>query len=59
MSPEQHPETEAKRGPGRPPREMPSRIDATPDEIAEVVLRTPPPKEWQYLKRAEDTDEAS
>ena len=48
-----------KRNPGRPPREMPPRIDATPDEIAEVILTTTPPKEWQYLKRAKDPDEPS
>ena len=40
-------------------RKMPPRIDATPDDIAEVILRTPPPKEWQYLKGRPDTDEPS
>ena len=41
-----------KRGPGRPPvYELPPRIDATPEEIAEVVLRAKPPKAWLYPKR--------
>ena len=41
-----------KRGRGRPPKfEMPERIDASPEEIADVVMRAKPPKEWQYLKR--------
>ena len=36
---------------GRPPRPMPERIDASPEEIAETVLRRPPKKEWGYMKR--------
>ena len=28
---------------GRPPRPLPPRIDASPEEIAEVFMRTPPP----------------
>ena len=41
-----------KRGRGRPPKfVMPERIDASPEEIADVVMRAKPPKEWQYLKR--------
>lgn len=35
---------------GRPPRPMPDRIDATPEEIAEVVLDAKPKTEWDYLK---------
>ena len=36
---------------GRPPiKQFPSPIDATPEVIAEVVLRAKPPKEWDYLK---------
>ena len=44
--------TEKKRR--RPPkREMPERIDATPEEIAEAVLRfrPPPPGEWEYQQK--------
>ncbi len=29
---------------------MPERIDATPEEIAEVVLDAKPKPEWDYLK---------
>ena len=37
---------------GRPPTKlMPDRIDASPEEIAEAVLRMPPKKDWRYLKR--------
>ena len=35
---------------GRPPRTMPPRIDASPEEIARVVLNIKPPKKWQYLQ---------
>ena len=43
-------EDKPKRPRGRPPRPMPERIDATPEEIAEVVLRMPPKSDWRYLK---------
>lgn len=34
---------------GRPLKyPMPERIDATPEEVAEVVLRTKPKKVWRY-----------
>ena len=34
---------------GRPPKyTMPERIDASPEEIAEVVLRAKPKKIWRY-----------
>ena len=40
-----------KRPVGRPPKfVMPPRIDDDPERIAEIFLRNPPPKEWQYLK---------
>lgn len=42
-----------KRKRGRPPkRRYPKRIDASPEEIAEAVLKMPPKKrsEWRYLK---------
>ena len=45
------PEQKPKRGVGRPPvLKMPERIDASPEEIAETVLRMPPKQEWRYLK---------
>lgn len=28
---------------GRPARPLPPRVDATPDELAELFMRTPPP----------------
>ncbi len=43
-----------KRKRGRPVKyPMPERIDATPEEIADVVMRAPnkPKSEWRYLKR--------
>ena len=32
---------------------MPERIEASPEEIAEIVLkfRPPPPGEWKYQKK--------
>ncbi len=34
---------------GRPVKyPMPERIDATPEEIADVVLRVKPKKHWRY-----------
>lgn len=38
---------------GRPPKyEMPERIDASPEEIAQVVLRAKPKKKWRYMDGA-------
>ena len=31
--------------------EMPERIDASPEQIAEVVLMAKPKKSWNYLKK--------
>ena len=37
---------------GRPPKyKMPERIDASPERIAEVVLRAKPKKDWKYEKK--------
>ena len=34
---------------GRPPKyPMPARIDASPEEIAEVVLKAKPKETWRY-----------
>ena len=35
---------------GRPPKPMPERIDATPEEIARRGLTAPVPQEWKYLQ---------
>ena len=36
---------------GRPPtHRMPERIDASPEEIAEAVLRMPNKTDWRYMK---------
>ncbi len=40
-----------KRPRGRPVEyHIPPPIPATPEELARVVAKTPPPKEWEYLK---------
>ena len=39
-------EQKPKRGPGRPPRSMPELIPATPEELARVLVTTPPKKDW-------------
>ena len=39
---------------GRPVKyPMPERIDATPEEIADVVLRAKPKEVWRYEQEAE------
>ena len=40
---------------GRPPRSMPPKIDASPEEIAQTVLKFKPPAKWRYLQR-KDSD---
>lgn len=40
-----------KRARGRPPNEMPERIDASPDEIAEAMFKLPANHQWNYLKK--------
>ena len=42
---------EKKKQLGRPPKPMPKRIDASPEEIAERVLSMPMKREWRYLKK--------
>ena len=38
---------------GRPPKyERPPRIDATPEEVARVVLQQPPKKVWRFEEEA-------
>ena len=44
-----------KRPRGRPSRPMPERIDASPEDIAEVVLKMPPKQDWRYLKAQDST----
>ena len=39
-----------KRKRGRPARPMPERIDASPEEIAELVLGMPPKTDWRFLR---------
>ena len=37
---------------GRPPKyTMPGKIKASPEEIADVVLRAKPKKDWDYEKK--------
>ena len=36
-----------KRGPGRAPRPVPERVPATPEELAHVLVTTPPKAERQ------------
>ena len=38
---------------GRPPKyEMPERIDASPEEIAEMVLGAKPKETWRYEQKS-------
>lgn len=34
----------------RNPREMPERIDDTPENIAAAVLGSPPKQDWRYME---------
>ena len=44
-------EDKPKRPRGRPRiHDMPERIDASPDEIAEVILKMPPKSDWRYIR---------
>ena len=36
---------------GRPVKSMPEPIPDTPENVARVLMNTPPPKEWEYLKK--------
>lgn len=36
---------------GRPPRSMPPKIDASPEEIARTVLKVKPPENWRYMQK--------
>ena len=47
--------TQATRPRGRPTKPMPEPIPNTPENVARVLLTTPPPDEWDYLKK-EDED---
>ena len=41
-----------KRGRGRPSElTMPEPIDASPEQIARVVLSVKPPEKWRYLQK--------
>ena len=44
---------QVKRPVGRPPRPLPPQIDATPEEIARIVLQAPPKRDWRYQERPE------
>ena len=35
---------------GRPPKPLPPRIDASPEDIAKAMLSLPADHDWQYLK---------
>ena len=46
--------TEPRKKRGRPVlHEMPERIDASPEQIAETVLRAKPKSKWRYEQEAE------
>ena len=52
--------SENKRPVGRPPtKTMLPRIDASPEEIARVLMTTKPPKEWPYKKAGAESEDAS
>ena len=48
----------AKKKRGRPVKyELPEPIDASPEEVADVVMRAKPPKEWKYLNEPRGREE--
>lgn len=34
----------------RPPRVMPPRIPDTPENVARILMTTPPPESWDFLQ---------
>ena len=40
-------EANEKRGPGRSPRPLPERVPATPEQLARLLVTTPPKKDWE------------
>ena len=45
--------TTEKKKRGRPPvHKLPEPIDATPEEVADVVMRAPPKTKWRYLDKS-------
>ena len=44
---------------GRPPRPMPERIDASPEEILDAMLAMPPDHQWQYPEKEQPEDKSS
>lgn len=49
--PPQEPEPAGKRGPGRPPSlEHPAPIPDSPEDIARVLMSSPPKKNWRHLE---------
>ena len=41
---------------GRPPRPMPERIDASPEDIAKAMLSLPVDYKWKYLEEDKNDD---
>lgn len=44
-----------KKSRGRPPHPMPTRIDASPEEIARAMFAAPPDRNWRYLEEQQET----
>ena len=36
---------------------LPPPIPATPEELARAVANTPPPKDWEYMKRKKNKEQ--
>jgi len=52
------PKKRTKKGRGRPVTYVvPQRIDASPEQIAEVVLRAKPKEHWRYPNESENTSQ--
>ena len=41
---------------GRPPRPLPERIDASPEDIAKAMLSLPVDYKWKYLESESNTN---
>ncbi len=37
---------------GRPPLPMPAPIPDTPENVMRAIIKTPPDKDWRYLKES-------
>ena len=48
--------SKSKKRRGRPPKPMPAQIPDTPENVARILMTTPPPETWDYLTASDKPD---